>query len=76
MTVQTGTFTGTGASGSVAPQSGDFSYRLNCSAYTSGTATWTLGRTNDGNVRFQLTGTWVGTVDLQSNDGSGWVDTG
>jgi hypothetical protein len=73
-----GTFTGTGAAEHEPPGAGDVSYRFNCSAFTSGPIAYEMAKTNADNIRLLLSGTWVGTVDLQSNSnaGDGWVNTG
>ena len=73
---QTGTFGATGASDQVSPRGGDYAYRLNCSAYTSGTVNYSIGFSEDGRVMFYLAGTFVGTVDAQisPDNGTTWVD--
>ena len=71
-----GTFTGTGASLSITPQHSDFSYRLNCSAFTGGPVVWNIGITQEGKASFSLSGSWTATVDLQRSidKGTTWVD--
>lgn len=74
-----GTFTATGASGVVGE--GPVFYRLNCSAYSSGTVEYTFGRLKLGinnPVSFFITGTFAATIDVQftttPNDASSWKD--
>ena len=75
MSIQS-SFTATGVSEVVGR--GPVFYRLNCSAYTSGTINYYFGKSvlgPDPRNALILTGTWVGTVDIQySVDKETWTD--
>ena len=77
MSAISGSLAATGQSGTLQANNGDFYYRLNFTR-TSGTLVWNLGRTDKGEGRLQLSGTWVGTVALESSidKGSNWIATG
>ena len=77
MSALSGSLSATGASGVLNAGNGDFYYRLYFTR-TSGTVVWNLGRTNNGEGRLQLSGTWVGTVALESSidKGTNWIATG
>ena len=77
MSAISGTLAASGQSGTLQAGNGDFYYRLNWTK-TTGSLTWSLGRTDKGYGRLQLSGTWTGSVALESSidKGTTWVATG